>query len=203
MKLRIQILALMVIQTLLLGGCLLFQSSETFYYLFEYTEPVPVSYQEPKVVGTLGVLEPEVSPVFERRQIVRRAQGPQLSFLSNDLWAVTPSAGVQSLLLERLRDSGIFESIEPERRDLEPRYLLAARLETLEYDNREERAAARVSITLSFLDARTGDTIARTEEEIARELSEATTYQFVVAVNEILGQEIDALIEEIDRWSAE
>lgn len=203
MKLRTQVSTLILLQTLLLGGCVLFESSETFYYLFEYTEPVPVSYQEPQIPGTVAVLEPAVSPVFERRQIVRRTRGPQLSFLSNDLWAVTPSAGVQSLLLERLRNAGIFESVEPERRDLEPRYRVASRLDRLEFECCEENGAARVSIALSFLDARTGDAIVRTEEKIVRELPDSTTYQFVVAVNDILGQEIDALIEEIDRWSAE
>jgi ABC-type uncharacterized transport system auxiliary subunit len=193
--------ALFLLLPWLFSGCVFFQSSETFYYLFEYPPEVPVELQEAAIAGTLGVEEPEVSPVFERRQIVRRVDGPQLTFLSNDLWAVTPSSGVQDLLLERLRASGLFAVVEPESRELEPAYLVVPRLDRLELDESGETPRARVSLELSFREAVTGEVLLTVAGRRERELREATAYRFAVAVNEILGEEIDALIEEIDRWS--
>lgn len=203
MTTHVRTTGILLLTTLLLGGCVFFQSSETFYYLFEYPEPPVLRHEAPQIVGTVAVEEPEVSPVFERRQIVRRTSGPQLSFLSNELWAVSPSSGVQSLTIKRLRESGLFGTVEPERRDLEPRYLIGGRLESLEYDCCEETRVATVSFTLFFRDARSGELLARSGGVFERELSEGTTYRFVVAVNEILGEQIDALIEEIDRWSSQ
>lgn len=182
-------------------GCVFFQSNETFYYLFEYDREPPVRLEQAAIAGTLGVEEAEVSPVFERRQIVRRTEGPQLTFLSNDLWAVTPSSGLQDMLMERLRASGLFEAVEPEARELEPAYLITSRLDVLEFDESSEVPRARVSVELFFREAVTGNTILAVGDEQIRELEEATAYRFVVAVNEIFGEEIDTLIEEIRRWS--
>ncbi|MFP4302226.1 MAG: ABC-type transport auxiliary lipoprotein family protein [Alkalispirochaetaceae bacterium] len=203
MKTSFGIIGILFLTLLLLGGCVFFQSSETFYYLFEYPEPPVLRPEAPQVMGTVAVEELEVSPVFDRRQIVRRTSGPQLSFLSNELWAVTPSTGIQSLMIERVRDSGLFESVEPERRDLDPRYLIGGRLESLAYDCCEENQVAKVSLTLLFRDAVSGELLARSGGDFERELPEGNTYRFVIAVNETLGEQIDALIEEIDRWSRE
>ena len=201
MNRRKKIGSLLLLLPLLMTGCVFFQSNETFYYLFEYDREPPVRLEQAAIAGTLGVEEAEVSPVFERRQIVRRTKGPRLTFLSNDLWAVTPSSGLQDMLMERLRASGLFEAVEPEARELEPAYLITSRLDVLEFDESSEVPRARVSVEIFFREAVTGNTILAVGDEQTRELEEATAYRFVVAVNEIFGEEIDTLIEEIRRWS--
>lgn len=194
--------SLLLLLPLLASGCVFFQSNVTFYYLFEYDREPPVLLEEAPVDGTVGVEEAEVSPVFERRQIVRRTEGPQLTFLSNDLWAVTPSSGLQEMLMDRLRASGLFEAVAPEARDLAPAYLITSRVDVLEFDESGEVPRARVSIQIFFREAATGTVILAVGDERSRDLEEATAYRFVVAVNEIFGEEIDRLIEEIQRWSA-
>lgn len=193
---------------LLLGGCVFFRSNETHYYLFEYDTPEtertdssdPASQSQPLIRGSLIVEEPVVSPIYERRQIVQRTQGPQLTFLSNDLWVVNPSSGVQRLLLDRLREARLFGSVEPARRDLPGDYRLTSSVDRLELDIREESARARVSLGLLLRRTSSGEIVLTGGGSRSRELSEPTPYRFAVAVNEILREEIEAFILAVEEW---
>ncbi|NBF39288.1 MAG: hypothetical protein GVY14_02630, partial [Spirochaetes bacterium] len=111
MKLRIVLSAsLVLVSALLLSGCLSQRIEPTNYYVLEFDASVPGAPPErgagddAGAAGTGGqgasviIQDAEVAPMFDRRQLLQRLDGPLVRYRNGDLWAVSPATAVANLV---------------------------------------------------------------------------------------------------------
>ncbi|MFP3959982.1 MAG: ABC-type transport auxiliary lipoprotein family protein [Spirochaetaceae bacterium] len=195
--------------SLLLGGCISpgGSSERTTYYLLEFdgaaadfagtdktatADGASAGGQGPRVI----VRDAEVSPMFDRRQLLQRLEGPMVRYLSADLWAVTPSVGIASLVREGLLESGRFGAVVRGRRP-QGEFEVLTEIDALTYHCcRDEREAeAEVAGRFLLVDARNGEEITAHSFTDRHPLEEDTPRAFVEAAAAMLSAELGEFVE--------
>jgi len=201
--------------SLLLAGCLSQQSAPTNYYVLEFDPSVAgAAASGAAAAGATGAAGPEagpavivqdaeVAPMFDRRQLLQRLEGPLVRYRSGDLWAVSPSTAVADLVREGLLHSGRFAAVR-EGRNAAGRYQAVVRIEELTHYCCAAAVEAEVAGELLLYDlaepgSRGGDAgavtpVARHGFSRREALADETPLAFVEAVARILSEELVAFL---------
>jgi uncharacterized lipoprotein YmbA len=129
-----------------------------YYTLTIAPAPKPLISDPPKPV-TLAVRRFETPPYLRQGRIVYREAPGEVGFYEYHRWATDPSATVTSGVIDALRLSKLFSSVELYDGHSKPEYLLSGRLERL--DEIDYGGGVRVEAKLSaqITNLRTGATV--------------------------------------------
>ncbi|NBB90516.1 MAG: hypothetical protein GVY23_04830 [Spirochaetes bacterium] len=205
---------LVFMSALLLSGCLSPSSEPTNYYVLEFDSSVPGSLPEPPVAdgaeargegeaveaGGQGpaviVQDAEVAPMFDRRQLLQRLEGPLVRYRSGDLWAVSPATAVANLAREGVERSAHFGSVTTGRR-ADGSYELMIRIDALTHYCCSGEAEGEVAGELTLLELDSGSTIVAHRFERREALGDDEPRSFVEAVSRILSEEVVAFLGKV------
>lgn len=205
MKLRIVLSAsLILVSVLLLSGCLSQPIEPTNYYVLEFDASVPGAPPEngpPEDVGAADdagsaaviIQDAEVAPMFDRRQLLQRLDGPLVRYRNGDLWAVSPATAVANLVREGVERSPRFGSVSTGRRAAGS-YEVVIRIDALTHYCCNRVSEGEVAGELALLDLRTGSTVTRHRFERREALADEEPRSFVEAVSRILSEEVVAFL---------
>ena len=136
------------------------------------------------------MLDGRVSRTYERRQIVQRSGGPQITYLATDLWGVDLGVAMADLLADSLRERELFEEIQRHHRVQRPDLELYSELRVAEHiccSNIEPQARVAAVLLLR----RQADQRVLVEHRFERfdPLPDSQIETFVLRVNTILLEE--------------
>ena len=202
MKLRIRPYVIIVLMSaLLLSGCLSQPSEPTNYYVLEFDGSIPGAPPEPAVAdeaeaaetGDRGpaviIQDADVAPMFDRRQLLQRLEGPLVRYRSGDLWAVSPATAVANLVREGVKRSPRLGSVSTGRR-AEGRYEVVIRIDALTHYCCSRGSEGEVAGELTLLDLRSGSTVIGHRFDRREALDDGEPRSFVEAVSRILSEEV-------------
>jgi uncharacterized lipoprotein YmbA len=129
------------------------------YYTLELAPTPRPAASDPPGIGTVAVSPFGTSAYLRQGRIVYREAPNQIAFYEYRRWAADPGATVTTAMIETLRSSGPFSSVEPFNVHAKPEYLLTGRLERL--DEIDYGGAVRVEAKLSaqVVNLRNGATV--------------------------------------------
>jgi ABC-type uncharacterized transport system auxiliary subunit len=198
---RARCLLATVFVLLLFAGCLSQPSRPTNYYVLEFDASVPGAGRTsgaPSGGGgpLLVVQDAEVAPMFDRRQLLQRLEGPLVRYRNGDLWAVSPPAAIGSLVREGLSHSGRFAGIT-EGRNARGRYEARTRIDDLTHYCCGGPSEIGVSGRFTLVDRTDGSELAAHEFSRREPLPDERPRTFVEAVSRILSAELVAFLDKM------
>ncbi len=177
----------------LLSGCLLAPApAPPNYYVIDYQQPgveIGSSPAQP-ISEVVHVLDGRVNRTYERRQIVQRSGGPQITYRATDLWGVDLGVAMADLLADSLRERTLFEEIQRHHRVQRPDLEVYSELRVVEHiccNNIEPQARVAAVLLLR----RQADQTVLVEHRFERfdPLPDNRIATFVLRVNTILLEE--------------
>lgn len=200
MPMRARVLLATVV-VLLLAGCLSQPSRPTNYYVLEFDASVPGGDRTPgpSAGGSrplLVVQDAEVAPMFDRRQLLQRLDGPLVRYRNGDLWAVSPPAAIGNLVREGLSRSGRFADIT-EGRNARGRYEARTHIDDLTHYCCGGPSEIGLAGRFTLVDRTDGTELAAYEFSRREPLPDERPRSFVEAVSRILSAELVAFLDEM------
>ena len=210
MKLRIVLSASLVLMSaLLLSGCLSQPTEPTNYYVLEFDTSVSGAPPERGAADDAGgaatvdgqgpaviIQDADVAPMFDRRQLLQRLDGPLVRYRNGDLWAVSPATAVANLVREGVERSPRFGSVSTGRRAAGS-YEVVIRIDALTHYCCSRASESEVAGELALLDLQSGSTVTRHRFERREALGDEEPQSFVEAVSRVLSEEVVAFLGKI------
>ena len=182
--------------TLLLAGCFGATTAEQRYY----TMSLPTAEQPPQGhKGTELLLhEVEVSPVYNRPQIVYRFSPQELQFFRQNNWADRPSRMLGQLLAQAFARSGTFRSVVERMGAKPPNYVLDSSVEAIEELDGGGKWFAHLAMTLRLTRFEDNRTVWQFTFDERRPLNEQNVGLVVRAMSEILHEQLQIALPQVD-----
>jgi len=192
---------------ILLAGCgILPAERESYYYVLEYPErveeaafseehtPEPTEAArdtEASALGVVRVYETAVAELYDRRQIVRRLDGPVVQLLSDDMWGADIGRWINTFVRKELVRSGAVAATIGEYDSGRTRYDVFVSLDRIEFYDGEERQA-RLDMSLRLYDRERDEWRVQHEVRRRQPMGEGERVQaFVEYINAILLEELE------------
>ena len=200
----------MTVVVFALAGCLSQPAPPTNYYILEFDGSVAGAPPEAAAPGR-GTAEPhsaeagrprvvvqdaEVAPMFDRRQLLQRLEGPLVRYRNGDLWAVSPPTAVGDLVREGMARSPRFAAVT-HGRDAAGGYQVTTRIEELTHHCCSAEPEVELAGGFALLGIPAGEEIVAHSFTRRETLSDETPRTFVEAVSRILSEELVAFLEEL------
>jgi ABC-type uncharacterized transport system auxiliary subunit len=133
----------------------------------------------------------EISPVYDRNQIVNRSDSHEISYYKYHQWAVKPSLAVMELIKNYLEKANLFKSVSTRyNRDI-PNYRFTTAIHQLEVVEIQDQFSAHVTLEFCILNNANNRVLLQHEADRIVPLSEKNLNLFARAVSEILYTELE------------
>ncbi|MEA1896819.1 MAG: ABC-type transport auxiliary lipoprotein family protein [Bacteroidota bacterium] len=138
---------------LILSGCLSEQAIIKKHYIIEWQSDQESSNNESfeAIQGSCQITQIEISPVFERTQIVNRSGSHEITYYKYHQWAVRPSVPILEIIENYMESSGTFESISTRYSRKIPDYRLTTKIHQLEVIESSDAFSAHVNIEFRII----------------------------------------------------
>ncbi|RLC51094.1 MAG: hypothetical protein DRZ79_03325, partial [Candidatus Cloacimonadota bacterium] len=193
---------LTIIVLMLVVGCSTGKIKPVNYYVLEYyrhSEQSDLRLQKPFDYNVL-VQDTYIPKTYSRKQIVIRHLGPKITYSSNDIWAVSLSDIIPSLIAQRLSRYNVFRQIQREFLEEKPDYEITTVLNNLELLEYEEFNQARLN--MDFFLKKSGEEKYLVHYSTNREekLLDDQVDTFVMKINNLIFEETDNFIGMIEEY---
>lgn len=198
--------ALFVLVALVGVGCVTQRRSVTNYYVLEFdatalerarsSAEAGEAEVDPDSAAGVIVEEAEIAPMFDRRQLLQRREGPVVRYLSSHLWAVSPSRAFGEFVRDGVGRLGFFEEITFGR-NARGRYEIQTRIDALTHYCCTEPVSGEVAGELTLVEVASGEELLRHEFSQRRELADEQARIFVEAITEVLSAELATFLVEV------
>lgn len=121
---------LMLALALALAGCWGTTSAEQRYYTLNLPAAMPPA--QSRHPADLLVREVEISPIYNRPQIVYRYSPQELQFFRQNNWADRPSRMIGQLMIKAVSDAALFRNVMDRMGTTAPAYVLDTSVEAIE-----------------------------------------------------------------------
>ncbi len=184
------------LSTALLAGCFGATTAEQRYYTMNLANaPQP----PPSRKGTELLLhEVDVSPVYNRPQIVYRISPQELQFFRQNNWADRPSRMLGQLLAQAFTHSGIFRSVVERMGEKPPNYVLDTSVQAIEELEGGSQWFAHLAMTFRLTRFEDNRTVWQFSFDERRPLAEQNVGLVVRAMSEILQEQLLLAMPEVD-----
>lgn len=134
--------------------------------------------------GTILVLPPKTTPLYDTTQMAYRTQPHEVAYFSEREWGETPSQMLYPLMVRTLENTHAFHTVLTEQYGT--RYTYALRTEILELIQDFASGPASLALTLRFqlTDYAAKTVIATREVSVRAPMQERNSYAGVMAANE-------------------
>jgi ABC-type uncharacterized transport system auxiliary subunit len=129
------------------------------YYVLNLPAPVALATPPKPLSGFLAVREFAGPPFLRSGPIVYRPTPEQLGFYDYHRWAVDPRRAVTSLVADRIRALGVFQSVSLYDGRQTPDYVVTGTLDHLEEVDNENKAFVQVGLSMQLTNPRTGEVV--------------------------------------------
>ncbi len=168
------------------------------YYTLAGSEPQKASKSLPY---RLAIQKFSADPAYGKPNIVYRESPYEFMSYGNDFWASSPEHQIENLLAESFEKSGTFARVERRASEMPDLELSGLVLAIEEIDSSE--SLARVSLTLTLRNARTGRTIwTKTFDETER-ISERKPVEVAKAASVLVSRYAETALGEISEILAQ
>lgn len=181
---------------LLLTGCFGATTAEQRYF----TMGLPVTPQpaEGRYKAEVWVREVEISPVFNRPQIVYRYSPQELQFFHQNNWADRPSRMLGQLLAQSITGSGLFRSVVERMGAAPPTYVFDSSVQAIEELQGGGEWYAHLAMTFRLARFDDNKAIWQYSFDERRPLNTQDLGLVVRAMSEILEEQLHIALGQID-----
>ena len=126
------------------------------YYMLALAPSKQPATSDPGQFATVAVGRFDTPGYLRQGRIIYRETPEQLGFYEYHRWASEPGQAVTSAVIDSLRTTGLFASVEQYDGQERPEYLLRGRLERLDEVDYEGKVAVEVKLSAELSNTRTG-----------------------------------------------
>ena len=179
-----------------LTGCFGATTAEQRYYTMSLpnTAPPPPSRKGMELL----LHEVEVSPVYNRPQIVYRISPQELQFFHQNNWADRPSRMLGQLLAQSFARSGIFRSVVERIGEKPPNYVLDTTVQAIEELEGQGQWFAHLAMTFRLTRFEDNRTVWQFAFDERRALAEQNVGLVVRAMSDMLHEQLQIALPEVD-----
>ena len=184
------ILGLMI----LLTGCLSEKTVITKHYTIEWSDDREGSEGEkPGVIpGRCDIDQIEISPLYEKTQIVNRSDTHEITYYKYHQWALRPSVAVMEVIRTYLEGAHLFESVSTRYSRAIPDYRFSTTIRQLEVIEQKNKFLAHLHIEFRIIDNSDGKILIEHSADRTEPLAEKDMNLFATAISDILVSELRA-----------
>jgi ABC-type uncharacterized transport system auxiliary subunit len=184
------ILGLMI----LLTGCLSEKAVITKNYTIEWSDDREGSEGEkPGVIpGRCEIDQIEISPLYEKTQIVNRSDTHEITYYKYHQWALRPSVAVMEVIRTYLEGAHLFESVSTRYSRAIPDYRFSTIIRQLEVIEQKTQFLAHLHIEFRIIDNSDGKILIEHSADRTEPLAEKDMNLFATAISDILVSELRA-----------
>lgn len=185
---------------LLLSGCLSEQTAIKKHYIIEWQNDQENRKDKSfeAIKGNCEITQIELSPVFERTQIVNRSGSHEITYYKYNEWAVRPSVAILAIIKNYMERSGIFESISTRYSKEIPDYCLATKIHQLEVIESKDEFSAHVNIEFRIINNSNNQVLLNHRSDKTETLPTKDLNLFARSVSNIVLTELQAFTSLID-----
>lgn len=180
---------------ILLSACSVQKASTRKYYVLEnYNHNIDKKLiQSEPLNNSVLIRRTNVMDTYNRRQIVKRYFGPQLTYSDDNTWATKLSESVPRLIGTRLEVYQIFKEVKFSYELDKPDYELETTIHNVEYmvDERDNINFARLKISFNLKSTETGNTVISHDVDSKAMMQIEDYALFVQEINDIILKETD------------
>ena len=185
-----------LLATLLLAGCFGATTAEQRYFTMNLPNPPP---PPPTRKGPELLLhEVDVSPVYNRPQIVYRFSPQELQFFRQNNWADRPSRMIGQLIGQAFAASGTFRSVVERMGEKPPNFVLDSSVQAIEELEGGTQWFAHLAMSFRLTRLEDNRTVWQYNFDERRPLTEQNVALVVRAMSEILQEQLKIALAQVD-----
>jgi len=185
---------------ILLTGCMSEKAVITRHYTIEWQDDRGEESVENQwlVPGRCEIDQVEISPLYEKTQIVNRSDSHEISYYRYHQWAIRPAVAVMEVVRTYLEGAGMFESVSGRYSRAIPDYHFTSTIPQLELIENKNQFLAHLHIEFSLVRNSDGTTLLEHRADRTVPLERKELNLFAAAISDMLVSELRAF-EEIFR----
>lgn len=177
---------------ILLSGCLSEKAAVTRLYTIEWSgdrEEAQMSDNSP-IGGLCEIEQVEVSPLYEKTQIVNRSDSHEVSYYKYHQWAIRPSVAVVQVIRNYLEGAGLFENVsERFSRDI-PDYRFSTTIRQLEVIESKNQFLAHLHVEFRIISNADGIILVEHSADRTESLEKKELNLFAGTISDMLVSEL-------------
>jgi ABC-type uncharacterized transport system auxiliary subunit len=197
----ITVLGLMI----LVSGCLSEKNVITRYYTIEWSgnQIEAGTANTPLIPGRCEIDQVEISPMYEKTQIVNRSGSNEVTYYKYHQWAIRPSMAVMEVIRTYLEDADVFESVSARYSRNIPDYRFSTNIRRLEVIESKNLFQAHLELDLKLINNADGRILIEHQADRTEALAKKELNLFASAISNMLVSELGTFEELIRQRSEE
>jgi len=182
-----------------LSSCISKQAVVSKYYTIEIpVSTVPAVPDSAQLIPIrCEIARVEMSPLYDRSQIINRSDSHEVTFYRYHQWAVRPSLAIGAFIENYMQDSKLFESVSARYSKVIPDYLFNTQIHRLEVLEERGRLTAHLELEFRILDHKDDRVLLRHRADRKEVLEQKDLNLFSRTVSEILLTELNKFNKQI------
>jgi ABC-type uncharacterized transport system auxiliary subunit len=184
------ILGLMI----LISGCLSEKAVITRHYTIEWSDDreEPEGEEPGEIPGRCEIDQIEISPLYEKTQIVNRSDSHEITYYKYHQWALRPSVAVMEVIRTYLEGAHLFESVSTRYSRAIPDYRFSTTIRQLEVIEYKNQFLAHLHLEFRIVDNSDGSILIEHSADRTEPLAEKDMNLFATTISDILVSELRA-----------
>jgi len=142
--------------------------------------------------GLCEIDQVEISPLYEKTQIVNRSDSHEVTYYKYHQWAIRPSVAVMEVIRTYLEGAGLFEDVSARySRDI-PDYRFSTTIRQLEVLESKNQFQAHLHLVFRIISNADGSILAEHRADRTESLAKKELNLFASAISEMLVSELRA-----------
>ncbi|MDP8220337.1 MAG: ABC-type transport auxiliary lipoprotein family protein [Candidatus Stygibacter frigidus] len=148
-----RIIFLLILITLMLVGCSVSEMIEKQYYIFDYNNnnERPELFQDTPLPYSVMIQNARISQTYTRKQIVIRHYGPQIRYMTYNLWGIRLQDAIPDIFSTRLEKYGVFDTVNRDMLVENPNYQIIISINNLEIYETASLSEAHLNIEFTMV----------------------------------------------------
>ena len=184
---------------ILLSGCMSEKAVITRHYTIEWADDRNAGDRKEEagenewlVPGRCEIDQVEISPLYEKTQIVNRSDSHEISYYRYHQWAIRPAVAVMEVVRTYLEGAGMFESVSSRYSRAIPDYHFTTNIRQLELIESKNLFMAHLHIEFSIVSNADGSTLLEHQADRSTPLEKKELNLFAAAISDMLVSELRA-----------
>ena len=190
---------------MLVSGCLSEKNVITRHYTIEWSGNLNEAgtTNGPLIPGRCEIDQVEISPMYEKTQIVNRSGSHEVTYYKYHQWAIRPSVAVMEVIRTYLEDADVFESVSARYSRNIPDYRFSTNIRRLEVIESKNLFQAHLELDLKLINNADGRILIDHKANRTEDLAKKELNLFASAISNMLVSELGTFEELIRQRSEE
>ena len=185
---------------ILLSGCMSEKAVITKHYTIEWPENRQDDRQDDRqeadgendwlVPGRCEIDQVEISPLYEKTQIVNRSDSHEITYYRYHQWAIRPSLAVMEVVRTYLESAGMFESVSSRYSRAIPDFHFTTNIRQLEVIENKNQFMAHLQIKFSLVRNSNDSTLIEHRADRTEPLNNKDLNLFAATISDMLVSEL-------------